>query len=65
MKQDQGPKYLEYQIEKAQGTWSQAIAEPFFACLPPEHYDVIKVSSRAGGVPLQIKILSPKFDKPS
>lgn len=30
MKQDQGPKYLEYQIEKAQGTWSQAIAEPFF-----------------------------------
>lgn len=39
--------------------------EPFFACLPLERYDIIKVSSRAGAVPLQVKILSPIFDKPS
>lgn len=56
MKQDQGPKYLGYQIEKAQGTWSQAMPGPFLpVCLPPEHYDVIKVSSRAGAMPLQVK----------
>lgn len=34
---------------------------PFLpVCLPPEHCDVIKVSSRAGAMPLQVKDFVPK-----